>query len=85
MIKFGVAPADWIRILGKRLVKFDFKGYSKAKTWCEIGQGDENWPDVLKALVEVNYKGEFATSEVSGGDEKRLKEIADQMNKVLGL
>jgi hexulose-6-phosphate isomerase len=85
MIKFGVAPADWIRILGKRLVKFDFKGYSKAKTWCEIGQGDENWPEVLKALVEVNYKGEFATSEVAGGDEKRLKEVADQMNKVLGL
>jgi len=85
MIKYGVTPAQWIRILGKRLLKFDFKGYSKAKTWCEIGQGDEDWPEVLKALVEVGYKGEFATSEVGGGGEERLKTIAQQMNKVLGL
>jgi len=85
MIKFGVAPADWIRLLGKRLLKFDFKGYSKTNQWCEIGQGDEDWPAVLKALVEVGYKGEFATSEVRGGDEKRLKEIAVQMKQVLGM
>ncbi len=85
MIKFGVAPADWIRHMGKRLLKFDFKGFSKTKQWCEIGQGDENWPEVLKALVEVGYKGEFATSEVRGGDENRLKEVADQMKQVLGL
>ncbi len=85
MIKFGVAPADWIRRLGKRLLKFDFKGYSKTNQWCEIGQGDEDWPEVLKALVEVGYKGEFATSEVRGGEEKRLKEVADQMKLVLGM
>lgn len=29
MIKFGVAPADWIRLLGKRLLKFDFKAIPK--------------------------------------------------------
>lgn len=85
MIKFGVAPAQWIRLLGKRLLKFDFKGYSNTKKWCEIGEGDEDWPEVLKALVEVGYKGEFATSEVGGGGEERLKAIAAQMNKVLGL
>ena len=31
MIKYGVPSADWIRKLGKRMLKFDFKGYSKAK------------------------------------------------------
>lgn len=94
MIKYGVPPADWIRQLGKRLVKFDFKGYStelakksgkdgdgfKAK----IGEGSEDWPEVLKALGEIGYDG-WATSEVGGGDEKWLAEVADRMKTVLGL
>ncbi|QEL19533.1 sugar phosphate isomerase/epimerase family protein [Limnoglobus roseus] len=84
MVKYGVPPADWIRKLGKRMLKFDFKGYSNTKKWVAIGEGDENWPEVLKALAEVGYDG-WATAEVSGGGEKELKEVAERMNKVLGL
>ena len=84
MIKYGVPPADWIRALGKRMLKFDFKGYSHEKKWVAIGDGDENWPEVLKALDEVGYRG-WATSEVKGGGEKHLKEIAERMDRVLGL
>ena len=85
MIKYGVSSADWIRKLGKRMLKFDFKAYSRAKEWdVKIGEGDEDWPEILKALAEVGYDG-WATSEVDAGDEKYLKDVAERMNRVLGL
>ena len=84
MLKYGVSSADWIRKLGKRLVKFDFKGYSHKNSWCKIGEGDEDWPEVLKALSEIGYDG-WATSEVGGGGEKELADITARMKKVLAL
>jgi hexulose-6-phosphate isomerase len=84
MVKYGVKSGDWIRQLGKRMLKFDFKGYSKARGWVPIGEGDEDWPDVLKALAEVGYNG-WATAEVAGGGPKELKDVADRMNRVLNL
>ncbi|HKI37360.1 MAG TPA: sugar phosphate isomerase/epimerase family protein [Gemmataceae bacterium] len=90
MIKYGVPSADWIRKLGKRVLKFDFKGFSLAKfkkgenPWVGIGEGDENWPDIVKALGEVGYDG-WATAEVNRGDEAYLKDVAERMNKVLEL
>jgi hexulose-6-phosphate isomerase len=85
MIKFGMPPAEWIRRLGKRLYKFDFKGYSHKRGFnVPIGEGDEDWPEVLKALDEVGYSG-WATSEVKSGDRKWLADVAARMDKVLGL
>lgn len=84
--------ADWIRALGKRLLKFDFKGYSHEKGFkVKIGEGDEHWPDILKALDEVGYKDiatggpGWATSEVHAGNREYLKDIAARMDKVLGM
>jgi L-ribulose-5-phosphate 3-epimerase len=85
MIKYGMPPAEWIRRLGKRLYKFDFKGYSHKNGFkTPIGEGDENWPEVLKALDEVGYTG-WATSEVSGGGRDKLADIARRMDKALGM
>ena len=84
-LRYGVPSADWIRKLGKRMVKFDFKGFSKAKQFnVKIGEGDEDWPEVLKALGEIGYDG-WATSEVQRGDEAFLRDVAERMDKVLGL
>ncbi len=76
--------ATWIRQLGKRMLKFDFKGYSRAKGWVPIGEGDEDWPEVLNALAEIGYDG-FATAEVAGGGRKELADVAARMNRCLGL
>jgi L-ribulose-5-phosphate 3-epimerase len=91
MIKYGVKSGDWIRKLGKRMLKFDFKGFSKTRFdkkqkpwWVPIGEGDEDWPDVLKALEEIGYTG-WATAEVAGGGPKELKDVAERMNRCLGL
>jgi hexulose-6-phosphate isomerase len=84
MLKYGVPSATWIRKLGKRMLKFDFKGYSHERKWVAIGEGDEDWPEILKALDDVEYHG-WATSEVAGGGEKELRDIAQRMNRVLGL
>jgi hexulose-6-phosphate isomerase len=90
MIRYGVKSGDWIRKLGKRMLKFDFKGFSMSKyrskenPWVPIGEGDEDWPDVLKALAEVGYNG-WATAEVAGGGEKELRDVAQRMNRCLGL
>jgi hexulose-6-phosphate isomerase len=90
MLKYGVSAAEWIRKLGKRMLKFDFKGFSytrfeeKKNPWVAIGEGTENWPEVLKALDEVGYRG-WATAEVGGGGEKELMDILERMRRVFTL
>jgi L-ribulose-5-phosphate 3-epimerase len=82
MIKYGVPSADWIRRLGKRMLKFDFKGYSKSRQWVPIGEGDEDWPEILKALAEIGYDG-WATAEVDGGGEAELRDVYRRMSLCL--
>jgi hexulose-6-phosphate isomerase len=84
MLKYQVPSATWIRTLGKRMLKFDFKGYSHKNKWVAIGEGDEDWPEILKALDEVGYRG-WATSEVAGGGPDELRDISQRMDRVLGL
>ena len=84
MLKYKVPAATWIRKLGKRMVKFDFKGYHMKNSWCKIGEGSEDWPEVLTALAEIGYDG-WATSEVGGGGEDVLKDVAARMKRVLEL
>ncbi len=81
--KYG-QPGDWIRAFGRRAVKLDVKGYSRAKSdWADIGEGDLPWADVRKALDEIGFTG-WATAEVKGGDVERLTKINQQMRKALG-
>lgn len=87
MLRYGIPSATWIRKLGKRMLKFDLKGFDyrryekKQNPWVAIGEGTEEWPEIVKALDEVGYR-DFATAEVAGGGEKELKDILDRMRRV---
>jgi L-ribulose-5-phosphate 3-epimerase len=92
VVRYGW-PDQWIRILGRRVLKLDVKGYSRRKRddeglWkgfnVEIGEGDCDWPAVRAALRDVGYAG-WATAEVRGGDAARLEEISKRMDDALGL
>jgi hexulose-6-phosphate isomerase len=83
IVKFGVSGADWVRALGKRLVKFDFKGYSMTKGWVGIGEGDEDWKAIRAALREIDYHG-WATAEVDAGGREHLIDVKKRMDAVLG-
>ncbi len=81
--KYG-DPAQWIRTLGRRIVKLDVKDWSFTKGWTKIGEGDVPWADVRKALREIRFTG-WATAEVGGGDEARLREVLTNMRQVFDL
>ena len=81
--KYG-QPGDWIRAFGRRCVKVDAKGFSRAKDdWADIGEGDLPWADVRKALDEIGFAG-WAAAEVKGGDVDRLTTVCKQMRKAFG-
>lgn len=82
--KYG-SMGDWIRQLDHRIVKLDLKGFSRAQNkFTKIGEGDLDWTDVRKALLEIDFKG-YAAAEVGGGGPDRLREVSANMDKVFAL
>lgn len=81
--KYG-RPEEWIRTLGRRIVKLDVKDWSRQGGFVDIGQGEVDWPEVRKALREIGFTG-WCTAEVAGGGRDRLQQIARQMDRVLDL
>jgi hexulose-6-phosphate isomerase len=82
--KYG-DTGDWIRALGKRIIKLDIKGFSrKNDQFTRISEGDIDYADVRKALREINYYG-WCAAEVSGGNTDELRRIAAEMDQVFGL
>lgn len=82
--KFG-NMGDWIRTLGKRIIKLDVKGFSrKENKWTRIGEGDIDFADVTRALGEIGFAG-WCAAEVAGGDLDELRRIAAEMDKAFGL
>ena len=82
--KYG-SMGDWIRQLGKRIIKLDVKGFSRAENrFKKIGEGDLDFADVRDALNEINFYG-WCAAEVGGGNMERLQEISANMDRVFNL
>ena len=81
VVTFGY-PEDWIRTLGERIVKVHLKDFKRdPHKWAGLREGDVNWPEVRRALAEVGYTG-YITCELSGGNEKYLRDVSDRMSKI---
>jgi hexulose-6-phosphate isomerase len=84
VVIFGY-PQDWIRTLGKRIVKLhikDFKFEHEVAKWTPLREGEINWPEVYKALAEVGYAGS-ATVELDGGNKDYLREVSRRFDLIL--
>src|ERR1051326_1078495 len=78
-------PEDWIRILGKRIVKLhlkDFKFQKRQAEFVPLREGEINWKEVYKALQEIGYHG-TATVELPAGDEAYLREVSHRVDLIL--
>lgn len=78
-------PQDWIRALGKSIVKLhikDFKRKEDGYAWVNLGDGDADWPEVRKALAETGYAGS-AIVEIEGGDEAYLRDLSRRMDRLV--
>ncbi len=84
-------PADWIRTLGKRIVKLHIKDFSFrhergsdriVAEWKPLLEGDVDWHAVYLALQETGFHG-TATTELPGGDEAYLKEVYKRLTGIL--
>lgn len=89
VMRYGY-PEDWIRVLGKRILKVDIKEFSLKKMreeglgkgfGVELLEGDNDWHVVMTAFREIGYHG-WATAEIPGGGRERLEKIAKLMDKI---
>jgi len=86
-------PEQWIRILGKRIMKLHVKGFSRKKMSEEglgkgfdvqLDEGDINWKAVMHALDEIPYTT-WMCAEVSGGGLERIQDIGRRMDRILAM
>ncbi|HYP14980.1 MAG TPA: sugar phosphate isomerase/epimerase family protein [Bryobacteraceae bacterium] len=84
-------PQDWIRTLGKRIVKLHFKDFSfrpdpvtkkRVAEFVNLGDGDIDWQEIHRSLVEIGFTG-TASVELASGDEPYLADVVKRFDKLL--
>jgi len=84
-------PAQWVDILGRRIIKVDVKEYSRSRCdthgrWegfnVPLTEGDSDWPAVMSALDRQHFRS-WMTAELPGGDAARLEDIARRMDRII--
>jgi len=83
-------PEQWARILAHRVLRVDIKDFSRGRRNSEglwkgfdvkLGDGDCDWAAVMDALDEMEYSG-WASAEVQGGGDERVREIVERMDSI---
>lgn len=83
-------PQDWIRTLGKRIVKLHLKDFTfrrdpnlkkNVADWVNLRDGDIDWKAIHSALASIGYRG-TATVELSGGDGPYLKDVSHRVDQI---
>ena len=84
-------PQDWIRTLGKRIVKLHIKDFSfredprikkRVADFVNLRDGDIDWKEVYRALSEIGYQGS-ATVELDGGGKEYLTDVSHRFDLIL--
>jgi L-ribulose-5-phosphate 3-epimerase len=84
-------PQDWIRTLGKRIVKLHFKDFAfrqdpatkkRVADFVNLRDGDVDWKEVHAALREIGYTG-TATVELAGGNKEYLADVVKRFDLIL--
>lgn len=85
VVEFGY-PEEWIRELGKRILKVHIKEYAKPKRFSyRLGEGNEiDWSAVRTALADAGYAG-WITAEVPYGSLDEMKDVVRRMNSLFHL
>ena len=83
VVEFGY-PEEWIRELGKRILKIHIKEYAKEKRFkYRLGEGNEiDWNAVRGALIDCGYDG-WITAEVPYGSLEEMKDVVRRMKELL--
>ncbi len=83
VVEYGY-PEEWIRELGKRILKVHIKEYAKTNRFKYLlGEGKEiDWAAVRSALIAAGYEG-WITAEVSFGNLEQMKDVVARMDRLL--
>lgn len=83
-------PQDWIRTLGKRIVKLHFKDFTfrrdpnikkNVADWVNLRDGEIDWKEIHAALHEIGYSG-TASVELSGGGKDYLADVVKRLDQI---
>jgi len=87
MIVTGYAE-DWVRILASRIASVHFKDFKRSvgtlEGFCDLLEGDCNYPAVTAALREVGYEGPCVAEFFDLG-EAGLKKVSQAVDKILAM
>jgi L-ribulose-5-phosphate 3-epimerase len=88
MVFYGY-PQEWIRVLGKRIVRFHLKDFdTRTRQFVPLLEGSIDWKEVRKAIGEIGYSG-FLTVELSAKPEELkdghpayLREVVKRVDRI---